>query len=103
MTPKEIIQAGTSGVRSSPTLMAEYKRQFQEQFGYEPECPTCGSTKDWNLFQSFANGQTSKNTEIMSDKTFALKNSNIIYTYDVHDKELDRPVRKRSYGYVMTE
>ncbi|KUY29392.1 hypothetical protein [Elizabethkingia ursingii] len=103
MDPKEIIQAGTSGVRNSSTLMAEYKRQFKEQFGYEPECPTCGSTKDWNLFHAFANGQTSENTKIMSGKTFLLKNNNIIYSYDVYNEELKRSIRNRSYGNKMTE
>jgi hypothetical protein len=104
MTAKELIQAGPSGVRNSSTLMAEYKRIFFEQFNYEPECPTCGSTKDWNLFKSFANGTSLETpTKVMSDKTFKLRDTNKIYTYAYEDKKTGRSLNKRRFGYLMEE
>lgn len=104
MTPIDIVNAGTGRVRNDPAMMAEYKRIFFDQFGYEPACPTCGDTRDWNLFKNFANGNLNTQT-IMSttEKTFQLKDNLKIYTYFVEDEKtgIQRPVR--TYGHLMTE
>lgn len=104
MTAKEIINIGPGGVRNNSTYMTEYERLFKEQFGYKPECPTCGSVRDWNIFKAFANGEAfTKPQIIMSNKTFELINNSIIYSYDYEDKKLNRLTRKRVYGNLMTE
>lgn len=104
MTAKEIINIGPVVVRNNSTYMTEYERLFKEQFGYTPECPTCGSTKDWNLFKAFVSGEAFTKSQIMmSNKTFDLINNAIIYSYDFEDKRIKRLVRKRVYGNLMSE
>lgn len=104
MTAQEIVKVGPGGVRNNSTNMAEYERLFKEQFGYKPECPTCGSVRDWNLFKAFANGESfTKPQIIMSDKTFELINNAIIYSYDYEDEKINRVIRKRVYGNLMTD
>lgn len=84
--------------------MAQYEELFKAQFGYTPECPSCGSIRDWNLFRAFANGETPlKSQTIMSNKTFELINNAIIYSFDYFDKKMNRSIRKRVYGNMMTQ
>lgn len=100
MTVTDLIKAGKDQVRRNPDLMSAYIQLFTEQFGRKPDCAGCTFNYDW---QRLTNSTNIQNSEIMSDKTFRLKNSGIIYSYDVDDKKLKRKIRKRAYGNVMTE
>lgn len=111
MTAKEIINKGKVAVRNSSTLYPIYQNLFKEAFGYFPECPTCGSVnghKHWDAFVAFGNGSDpntllTQNNITMSNKTFEIKNKNIIYSYNFKKKGQDRLFTSRSYGDVMTE
>lgn len=111
MTAKEIINKGKVAVRNSSTLYPIYQNLFKEAFGYFPECPTCGSVnghKHWEAFVAFGNGSDpdtllTQNNITMSNKTFEIKNKNIIYSYNFKKKGQDRLFTSRSYGDVMSE
>lgn len=99
MTIEDLIQAGKDQVRKKPDLMSAYIQLFTEKFGRNPDCAGCTFTNDWERLIN----SNIQNTEVMSDKTFRIKNNAIIYSYDVDDKKLKRKIRKRAYGNVMTE
>lgn len=100
MTVEELIKAGKDQVRNNPDLMSAYKKIFSQEFGREPDCAGCTFTRDWERLTNSSNTQIQ---EIMSDKSFKLKNNAVIYSYDVEDKNAGRKLRKRAYGNVMTE
>lgn len=79
--------------------MSAYIQLFTEKFGRKPDCAGCTFNYDWDRLLN----SNIQNFEIMSDKTFRLKNNAIIYSYDVEDKKTKRTIRKRAYGNVMTE
>jgi hypothetical protein len=99
MTIEDLIKAGKNQVRNNSNLMSAYIDLFTEKFGRKPDCAGCTFNVDWNRLTN----SNIQNTEIMSDKTFRLKNNAVIYSYDVEDKKLKRIIRKRAYGNVMTE
>ncbi len=100
MTIQELIQAGKNQVRSNPDLMSAYINLFKEKFGRKPDCAGCTFNNDWERLINSSNSQT---IQIMSDKTFKLRDNSKIYSYDVNDSKAERPIRKRSYGNIMTE
>jgi len=111
MTIKDIINKGKAAVRQSSTLYPIYQNMFKEAFGYFPECPTCGSInghRHWEAFVAFGNGSDpdtllTQNNTTMSNKTFQIKNKNIIYSYNFKKEDQDRLFTSRSYGDVMSE
>ena len=110
MTRKEIIKAGKVKVRNTPLLYSAYIKTFKSVFGYEPQCPTCGSSqgqKDWSDFNRFVETNIiskSKNINTMENnkKTFTLRDKSLLYSYD-YLHENGRILRARSYGHSMTE
>ena len=100
MTKEDLIKAGKNQVRNNPDLMSAYKKIFSQEFGREPDCAGCTFNRDWERLTNSTNTQIQ---EIMSDKSFKLKNNAIIYSYDVEDKKAGRKLRKRAYGNVMSE
>ena len=100
MTKEDLIKAGKDQVRSNSDLMSAYKKIFSQEFGREPDCAGCTFNRDWERLTNSSNTQIQ---EIMSDKSFKLKNNAVIYSYDVEDKNAGRKLRKRAYGNVMTE
>ena len=100
MQLNDLIKAGKNQVRVTPDLMSAYIEIFQEKFGRKPDCAGCTFNRDWDRLVKSTNLQ---NIEIMSDKTFRLKNNARIYSYDFEDKKTKRTLRKRAYGNVMTE
>ena len=100
MTVEDLIKAGKNQVRNNPDLMSAYIQLFSEKFGRKPDCAGCTFSRDW---ERLTNSINSQNIEIMSDKTFKLKQSHIIYSYDVEDKNTNRKIRRRTYGNTMTE
>lgn len=115
MTPLDIIQRGKQAVRISGTFYPVYENLFKEAFGFNPECPTCGSInghKHWDAFVAYANGEdpetllkhNSFNLNIMSNNTtFAVKNKSKIYAYTFKKKGQDRDFVNRVYGDIMSE
>lgn len=100
MTVENLIKAGKDQVRRNPDLMSAYIQLFTEKFGRKPDCAGCTFARDWTQLTNSTNIQ---NFEIMSDKTFRLKNNGIIYSYDIDDKKTKRKLRKRAYGNIMSE
>ena len=100
MTKEDLIKAGKNQVRNNPDLMSAYKKIFSQEFGREPDCAGCTFNRDW---ERLTNPSNSKNQEIMSDKTFRLKRTDIIYTYYLDNKKSGRKDTFRRYGNVMTE
>lgn len=111
MTIQDIINKGKVAVRQSSILYPIYQNMFNEAFGYFPECPTCGSVnghKHWDAFVAFGNGSDpdtllTQTNITMSNKTFEIKNKNIIYSFNFKKKGQDRYFTTRSYGDVMSE
>lgn len=109
---QDIINKGKVSVRSSGTLYPVYISLFKEAFGFEPECPTCGSVNGhshWDAFVAYGNGLDpnkilTTNINLMTNnKTFAIKNKSIIYSYDFKKEGQDRLFTNRTYGDIMTE
>lgn len=100
ITIEDLIKAGKSEVRYNSNLLTAYKELFAEKFGREPVCAGCTFDSDWNRL---INNQNSTKTEIMSDKTFKLRDNSIIYSFDRADKKTKRMMRSRMYGNIMTE
>lgn len=109
MTALDIINKGKVAVRNSGSLYPIYQNLFKEAFGFEPECPTCGSAnghRHWSQFESFAYGADPKililKTEKMSNtKTFEVKQKSKIFSYLM--EKGGRQIIVRQYGDVMTE
>ena len=109
MTALDIINKGKVAVRNSGSLYPIYQNLFKEAFGFEPECPTCGSAnghRHWSQFESFAYGADPKililKTEKMSNtKTFEVKQKSKIFYYLT--EKGGRQIIVRQYGDVMTE
>ena len=109
MTALDIINKGKVAVRNSGSLYPIYQNLFRDAFGFEPECPTCGSAnghRHWSQFESFAYGADPKllilKTEKMSNtKTFEVKQTSKIFSYLV--EKGGRQIIVRQYGDVMTE
>ena len=109
MTALDIIKKGKVAVRNSGSLYPIYQNLFRDAFGFEPECPTCGSAnghRHWSQFESFAYGADPKililKTEKMSNtKTFEVKQKSKIFSYLT--EEGGRQIIVRQYGDVMTE
>lgn len=97
---EDLIKAGKSEVRYNSDLLTAYKKLFAEKFGREPDCAGCTFDSDWNRL---INNSNISNREIMSDKTFKLRDNSIIYTFDKEDKKKKTLRRTRSYGNIMTE
>lgn len=100
MTVEDLIKAGKDQVRRDSDLMSAYIQVFTQKFNRAPDCAGCTFARDWERLTNSTNIQ---NYEIMSDKTFRLKNNAIIYSYDVEDKKAKRKLRKRAYGNIMSE
>lgn len=98
MTVEELIKAGKDQVRKNSDLMSAFIKIFEEKYGLGA-CIPCFFNSNWEKLTN----SNIQNTEIMSDKSFRLKNNSLIYSYDVDDKKAGRPIRKRAYGNVMTE
>ena len=107
MTALDIIKKGKVAVRNSGSLYPIYQNLFKEAFGFEPECPTCGSTnghRHWSQFESFAYGAdplTFKTEKMSNIKTFEVKQKSKIFSYLM--EKGDRQIIVRQYGDVMTE
>ena len=109
MTALDIIKKGKAAVRNSGSLYPIYQNLFRDAFGFEPECPTCGSAngrRQWSKFESFAYGADPKililKTEKMSNtKTFEVKQKSKIFYYLT--EKGGRQIIVRQYGDVMTE
>ena len=109
MTALDIINKGKVAVRNSGSLYPIYQNLFRDAFGFEPECPTCGSAnghRHWSQFESFAYGADPKililKTEKMSNtKTFEVKQQSKIFSYLM--EKGGRQIIVRQYGDVMTE
>ena len=109
MTALDIIKKGKVAVRNSGSLYPIYQNLFRDAFGFEPECPTCGSAnghRHWSQFESFAYGADPKililKTEKMSNtKTFEVKQKSKIFYYLT--EKGGRQIIVRQYGDVMTE
>jgi hypothetical protein len=98
MTIEELIKEGKDKVRKDKNLLSSYIELFKAKFGKVPDCAGCTFSRDWNKLT-----YTNYKIEIMSDKTFRLKNSNLVYTFKrkIEGSERSKPVR--SFGYKMTE
>ena len=107
MTALDIINKGKVAVRNSGSLYPIYQNLFRDAFGFEPECPTCGSAnghRHWSQFESFAYGAdplTFKIEKMSNTKTFEVKQKSKIFSYMI--KKGDRQIIVRQYGDVMTE
>ena len=107
MTALDIINKGKVAVRNSGSLYPIYQNLFKEAFGFEPECPTCGSTnghRHWSQFESFAYGAdplTIKTEKMSNTKTFEVKQKSKIFSYLL--EKGGRQIIVRQYGDVMTE
>ncbi len=99
MTIEDLIIAGKDKVRSDKKLLAAYIEIFSKVFGRKPDCAGCTFNYDWERLII----TKTTNIQVMSDKTFQLKDPNEIYTYHVIDEgsDIQRPVR--TYGYLMSE
>mgnify|MGYP003451108695 FL=1 len=98
MTIEELIKEGKDKVRKDKNLLSSYIELFKAKFGKVPDCAGCTFSRDWNKLTS-----TNYKIEIMSDKTFRLKNSNLVYTFKRKIDGSDRSKPVRSFGYKMTE
>lgn len=107
MTALDIINKGKVAVRNSGSLYPIYQNLFKEAFGFEPECPTCGSAnghRHWSQFESFAYGAdplTFKIEKMSNTKTFEVKQKSKIFSYLL--EKGGRQIIVRQYGDVMTE
>ena len=107
MTALDIINKGKVAVRNSGSLYPIYQNLFKEAFGFEPECPTCGSAnghRHWSQFESFAYGAdplTFKIEKMSNTKTFEVKQKSKIFSYLM--EKGGRQIIVRQYGDVMTE
>lgn len=107
MTALDIINKGKVAVRNSGSLYPIYQNLFREAFGFEPECPTCGSAnghRHWSQFESFAYGAdplTFKIEKMSNTKTFEVKQKSKIFSYLM--EKGGRQIIVRQYGDVMTE
>lgn len=107
MTALDIINKGKVAVRNSGSLYPIYQNLFKEAFGFEPECPTCGSAnghRHWSQFESFAYGAdplTFKIEKMSNTKTFEVKQKSKIFSYLM--EKGGRQITVRQYGDVMTE
>lgn len=107
MTALDIINKGKVAVRNSGSLYPIYQNLFKEAFGFEPECPTCGSAnghRHWSQFESFAYGAdplTFKIEKMTNTETFEVKQKSKIFSYIM--EEGGRQIIVRQYGDVMTE
>lgn len=101
LTIEDLKKLGSKKVREDETLMEQYVSLFTEKFGETPNCVPCTFDKDWNRLM----GNTSSSVSVVnSSVTFQLKDLNDNpYSFDEYDKETGRYIRKRSYGYNMTE
>lgn len=107
MTALDIINKGKVAVRNSGILYPIYQKLFRDAFGFEPECPTCGSAnghRHWSQFESFAYGAdplTFKTEKMSNTKTFEVKQKGKIFSYLL--EKGGRQIIVRQYGDVMTE
>jgi len=107
MTALDIINKGKVAVRNSGSLYPIYQNLFRDAFGFEPECPTCGSAnghRHWSQFESFAYGAdplTFKIEKMSNTKTFEVKQKSKIFSYLM--EKGGRQIIVRQYGDVMTE
>lgn len=100
MTAEELTEQGIERVRNSDTLLAEFKKLYRAKFGYEPSCAACSLKSDWKKFTN-SNYQAPKFTVMNTTKTFVLRDSHRIYTFE--ERRNNRAFKVRSYGYAMTE
>lgn len=85
-------------VRNDTRLFSFYLEQYRLLFGYEPNCAPCTFLSDWNKFCNLAKNKKQLKPIVMKEKTFKLKDVDIIYRYLNKAKNT-----KRSFGYNMTE
>lgn len=94
----DLINKKAEEVRNDPRLFSFYLEQYRLLFGYEPSCAPCTLDTEWEKFTTLAKNKKQLKPIVMKEKTFKLKDVDIIYRFLNKAKNT-----KRTFGYNMTE